>query len=313
MKKGIVLLFISLPLFLIPCLYPQCPQEVKRKLFGASAEETRHIIESAKVAAFSSDTLLTKGLDQKSFVLWQGLLECAHDYVNEQVDAKKAPAIYKSYTKQLKDITNFMYATINYIVEHQGNINKDQLTTLSTNVGNELKNVQRIEVFSSRTIVNDSNLKVSDAWKKRVPADLDKIFPTYKTFFKAYDDAKKKTNGFAQNNSFINFLNANNFKTERDVTFLADKLEQFIHRIDLDIKNAPWYSITSEKKSYLAKAQDVIGYILNAYPLLITGSHFEKLTISQDKASLIIFLEAGALESALKSVLRGITKLQTSK
>lgn len=313
-KKDIILALVSSQFFLMGSLSAQCPPEIRQKVFEGNNVEA--IIATAQVAAFSSDSLVTSGLDAKGFAYWQGLMACAHDYVNQQVATKKTAAAYKGYTADLSAITDYISATINYIKKNHTSLTKAQFSLLSSNVEDQLGKVQRIEAFALRSIVNAPTARF-DTWKTMLPTDVNKIFPNYKDFFKKYDEAKKKTNSFAHYNSFMNFLKDNKFTTEKSVTTLANQLEQLAYRLNLDSNNASWYSdifgTTTEKKTSSAKASEILGFILNAYPLLITSLFYDKLTSNQDKASKIIFSEAGALDSALKLILSGIKKLQESR
>ncbi len=315
MNKRIILLlttFFSAPVFGLS----DCSKTTQELITKATPARMQQVIDSYKNAVFGmgNDSLIKAGYDEKAFETWEDLLECAHEWIKEQVNQKKSPAHYKTAITNLRMVNEFLKIKIPQlktkyalIIEKKnkktGTIDIDanklkifssidvaQLADLEKNLEKYSGLANTINATALSTILN--NTPVPTSWTGNIEKNPAKILPNYQTFFKSYSNIKTALNH--DPDKFLYFLQTQNIPLHDsiDAAIVMEQMEQFI----FIKKNAK-------------EAQEVLNRIREIYPKILSNKEVGQLVATQDKASMIIYSEAEVLALICDRLLQEVHQL----
>ena len=105
----------------------------------------------------------------------------------------------------------------------------------------------------------------------------------------------------------------NRYKKEIDkAAAFVDVLDQFIYRLQEDIKQSNSASTINEKKKLLAASQEIIQKLSTLYPHMVTNVYFVKLPLTNDKASIVLYAEATVLMNLIETITEEVNFLLTN-
>lgn len=330
--------------FLVTCLithgnaFGACKPETQTLINEAKPYALFGIIDAAKINAFYPETFIEKGLSSEELAQWDDLIECCNLFVTQHIEKNMAHQKYQNYMAQLAEATDFIKNSIRTLHKRFSQLKTDEasflqkLQQLTKNtfspqdqqylyaLKNEMLRYHKTISIILGTILKTINLTVptQPEWNLKVPAQIEAFFPCYKKFFESYDTAKKSSGGKTLNaQELIYFINITNIFHERclkDIHFddvskaaaLVDVLEKINYRLEEEIKKS---SLTKEQANMLAASKEIIEGLFAIYPQMITDTYFKKLSLTNDKASIILFAQAKSLLSVLEDLQKEVNKI----
>lgn len=330
-----------LAFFLVITIFGVCTEEMQKTIDQAMPYELYGILDREKNAAFKEETALKNGFDQQALQKWNNLVECCHITVVNLVEKNQLPKQYTQYIVQLNETNDFIKNTINtihtkYISLNQKNggtlfekinqLNKkdssqDKLPFL-LNIKKEInKHINTMSIVMSMALKQiNAQVTIPAEWKLTIPATINEIFPCYKEFFASYYRAKKTSPQQLTSKGLIYFLKITKIFTSKCLSHihddaakasaLVDILEKIQYRIQEDMKKSIF---NKSRKKMLDASEEIIQQLQTYYPQMITELYFKKLTLTNDKASIILFAEAKGLISILENIKKEINKIIAKK
>ena len=315
-----------------------CDEITQKKIAETSPFLLYRLIDTTKSGTFNDSSFIEKGLKRDASAHeWDSLIECCHLMTLHEVKHKKAPSLYEDSLSQLNAASDFINHTVSALHKKYAALfkkkknlfalfytqipvsEKSYLENIKKQLNEHSKILHNIIRHSLKTI--DQGTKISAEWQKNVPQSLDIIFPQYKKFFKSY--VKANNQGAMTPLQLLYFLQItktlqapllkNRYKKEIDkAAAFVDVLDQFIYRLQEDIKQSNSASTINEKKKLLAASQEIIQKLSTLYPHMVTNVYFVKLPLTNDKASIVLYAEATVLMNLIETITEEVNFLLTN-
>lgn len=313
----------------------ECDSETQKKVEESSPFSLFGMIDTAKNSAFDSEELIKNSLNPERLHAWDAMLACNHLYIIRTVDEQQAFKSYKQYSTDMDETNDFiknslrtLHKKFSSFFEKNRSFNAMGLSSSDYQYIHELKreitaheqNIKKIIGVALQKI--DTSLATPDEWYTKNPQNIKDLFPCYKQFFKSYHEAKNTAKKDLLSTKellyFITITNVFNSKclksVHHDEASKAAAIVDVLKKLSYQLEHAPEKSISArERTSMLTASKEIIEGLQTAYPHLITEIHFKKLSLTHDKASIIIFAQAKSLLSVLEELLIKINQLLIKK
>ena len=311
-KKNIVLLlFLSLS----PCnktlwaaqRAAQCTSQNEKIIQEATGKQLFQIVDNAKTRVFSDDFIIknaaflkpiSKENAKTEFDSWNELMTCAHKFI---LDQSTTSPIYIGDIKQLEIVTTYLKNKIELLNNKYGNLfaagpkqtiiikkgssitslEKNELESMQHELNNYIAGLSAIASHALTTMNKNTVLAKSQGFEEFVDKDPKKILPNYQKILKSYQEANTEKK--------FNDLLKKSIKEHQKVNYFLEKLEALHYRLKAN----------SDPENLILIIDNVLEKIRKQFPDAITILDSLKLAATNDKASVIIFAEAGALRDTL--------------
>ncbi|MEX0849239.1 MAG: hypothetical protein WD055_03345 [Candidatus Dependentiae bacterium] len=272
-----------------------------------SAYELYGLIDSTKVAAFSTDSFTKNGLDPQELAKWQELVNQLNDHIKDSIRQNEAPNEYNQYIQTLQSSLELIKKVVNALQN-----NRPQAARYLHQIDKQLEELSHIEQQAYNTIIKQT--KTPQQWLNKIPSDITKILTEpHKKILKEYTSLSSIQKKPTQK-EVIGILRLNGIKQEDKnakfkVSALLDNLDQYHYMLENNGKNLLKKSKQKDdlinQKQYSAA---LIHQLKEIYPNMLSSRDIQVFANTTNKPAMILFAQASAYSDILNQIKREITQ-----
>ncbi len=315
-----------------------CDSETQNKIEQATPFSLFGMIDTAKISAFDTEDLIKNNLNPEKIRAWDAMFACDHLYITHLADHQHTFESYKQYCTDMDKTNDFIKNSLRTLHKKFASVFekkrslmpafKNGLSSSDYQYIHQLKREITSHEQKMKSIIGvalqkiDIGLPTPDEWYTKNPPSIKDLFPCYKEFFNSYyeakNSAKKERLSTQELLYFITITNVFNSKClktmHHDEVSKAAAIVDVLKKMQYQLEHEAIKSISvRERTRILTASKEIIEGLQTAYPHMITEFHFKKLSLTNDKASIIIFAQAKSLLSVLDDLVKKINQLLTKK
>lgn len=283
------------------------------------AQQLYQLSEGLKITTFAVDSFITKPIPNEELDKWTSFITDANTFVINQVKNGKAPQQYVDITAQLYNILNFCISTSNQLYTQKKNLSPAKINQLIAQAESLYKQTREIgDIILAQTPYPQSWISSVPKDPKSIVIKLDpakrgeKIFVpkqmTYEEFFKDVKDINPVKNLTPE--GFKRLLYLKYIENKFTVSNALDSFEKLQYRFTDLSKNRGWFDWKDYSKE-LEYSKVFAQKTKQAFPLTLSKLDTQRHLELTDKASMILFAQAGAYEGVLTRIIKDLNSLKS--
>jgi hypothetical protein len=272
-----------------------------------SAYELYGLIDSTKVAAFSTDNFAKSGLDPKELATWKKLVNELNNHIKDLISQHKTPNEYDQYIKILQNSLELIEKSVNALQN-----NPRQTSRYLHQIDKQLEELNSIEQKTYNSIMKQT--KTPQKWLTKIPIDITKILTeSHKKILKEYANLSSVQKKPTQN-EVIGILRLNGIKQEDKqakfkISSLVDNLDQYHYT--LENKWNELFKKSKQKEDLIDQKQysaTLIHQLKEIYPNMLSSREILVFADTTHKPAMILFAQASAYSDILNQIKKEITQ-----